>query len=262
MQEKDFSKIEVKNNICINVFGYENGLVFPIYVSDQKFEDSMDLLLLIDDDKSHYVYMKDFDRFMFHKTKNKNEKWFCKSCLQCFSSENVWTEHKEDCLSINGKQSVKLEDGIIKFENYFKQIPVPFKIYADFECNLRGVESYEGSYTKKYQDHIPCSFAYKVVCIDDRFTKPIVVYRGENAAYEFIKAILKEYKYCKKVMNKHFNKKLIMSGKDEHLFPQSNSYWICKKRIDNDEEKVRDHCHVTEKFTGAAHWQIMTFERS
>ena len=58
------------------------------------------------------------------------------------------TEHKEDCLIINGKQSVKLEKGTIEFENYFKQIPVPFKIYADFECNLRGVESYEGSYTK------------------------------------------------------------------------------------------------------------------
>ena len=57
-------------------------------------------------------------------------------------------KHKENCLSINGKQSVKLEKGIIKFENYFKQIPVPFKIYADFECNLRGVECYEGSYTK------------------------------------------------------------------------------------------------------------------
>ena len=175
VQEKDFDKIEVKNNICINVFGYENELVFPIYVSDQKFEDSMDLLLLIDDDKSHYVYIKDFDRFMFHKTKNKNKKWFCKSCLQCFSSENVLIKHKENCLSINGKQSVKLEKGIIKFENYFKQIPVPFKIYADFECNLRGVESYEGSYTKKYQDHVPCSFAYKVVCIGDRFSKPIVV---------------------------------------------------------------------------------------
>ena len=107
---------------------------------------------------------------------------------------------------------------------------------------------------KKYQDHIPCSFAYKVVCIDDRFTKPIVVYRGENAAYEFIKAILKEYKYCKKVMNKHFNKNLIMSEKEEHLFQQSNSCWICKKLIDNDEEKVRDHCHVNGKFRGAAHW--------
>ena len=76
MQEKDFNKIEVKNNICINVFGYENGLVFQIYISDQKFEDSVDLLLLIDDDKSHYAYIKDIDRFMFHKTKNKTKNGF------------------------------------------------------------------------------------------------------------------------------------------------------------------------------------------
>ena len=96
----------------------------------------------------------------------------------------------------------------------FKQIPVPSKIYADFECNLTSVESYEGSYTKKYQDHIPCSFAYKVVCVDDRFNKLIVVYRGENAAYEFIKAVFKEYKYCKKVMSKQFNKYLVMSEKE------------------------------------------------
>ena len=75
----------------------------------------MDLLFLNDDDKSHYVYIKDFDRFMFHKTKG-----FCRSCLQCFSSESVFIKHKEDCLSINGKQSVKLEKGIIEFENYSK----------------------------------------------------------------------------------------------------------------------------------------------
>ena len=87
VQEKNVSKIGVKNNICNNVFGYENGLVFPIYVSDQKVQDSMDLLLLIDDDQSHYVYIKDFDKFMFHKTKNKNKKYFCRSYLQCFSSK-------------------------------------------------------------------------------------------------------------------------------------------------------------------------------
>ena len=108
----------------------------------------MDLLLLVDDDKSHYVYIKDFNTFMFHKRKSKNKKWFCRSCLQCFSSENVLTKHKEDCLSINGKQSVNLEKEIIEFKNYFKQLPVPFKISADFECNLRDVEIYEVSYTK------------------------------------------------------------------------------------------------------------------
>ena len=80
------------------------------------------MLLLIDDDKSHYVCIKNFDRFIFHKTNNKNKNWFCRSCLQCFSSESVLIKHTENCLRINGKQSVKLEKRIIEFENYFKQI--------------------------------------------------------------------------------------------------------------------------------------------
>ena len=56
----------------------------------------------------------------------------------------------------------------------------------------KSVEGYEGCYSNKYQDHVPCSFAYNVVCVDDEFTKPILVFRGENAAYEFIEKILKE----------------------------------------------------------------------
>ena len=76
--------------------------------------------------------------------------------------------------------SVDVEELIIKYENYPKQLPVPFKIYADFECNLQDTEIYEGSCAKKYHDHVPCSYAYKILCIDDRFSKPIVVYRGEQ----------------------------------------------------------------------------------
>ena len=116
----------------------------------------MDFLLVIDGNKSHYVYIKDFNRFMFHKTKNKNKKYFCKSCLQCFSSKNMLTQHKKVCLSINGAQSVTLKKGTIEFKNYFKQIPIPFEIYTDFKCDLKSIQSYEGSYSKKHQDHIPC----------------------------------------------------------------------------------------------------------
>ena len=150
----------------------------------------MDLFLVTNENKSHCVYIKNFNRFMFHKTKNKNKKYFCKSCLQCCSSKNMLTEHKKVCLSINGAQSARLEKGTIKFKNYFKQIPVPFKLYADFECNLEKFESYEGSYSKKYQNHISGSFAYKLVCVDDEFTKPIVAFRGKNAAYKFLKSMI------------------------------------------------------------------------
>ena len=200
------------------------------------------------------MYIKHFNTFMFHKTKNKDKKRFCKSCLQCFSSENVLIKHIEDCLSINGQQSINLEKETIEFKNYFKQLPVPFKSYADFECNLKSVECYEGTYTKKYHEHVPCIYAYKVVCINDRFSKPIVVYRGINAAYKFIKSILKEHKYCKKIMKDQFNKNLVMSEEEQHLFQESNNCWICKKLIDNEDEKVRDHCLITGKFRGPAHW--------
>ena len=95
-------------------------------------------------------------------------------------------EHKEGCLIINGKQSVKLESTSISFKNCFKQLPVTFKIYADSECLLKGIKSSDknnGSCTEKYQDQISCSFAYKVVCIDNKFSKRVAFYRGKNAAY-------------------------------------------------------------------------------
>ena len=127
----------------------------------------MDLLLLTNESKSNDVYIKDFGRFMFQKTKNRNKRYFCQNCLQCFSSKNVLTEHEKVFLSINSAHSVRFEKETIEFEKYFKQTPVPFKVYADFECILENVESYEVSYSKKYKDHIPCSFVYQVVSVDD-----------------------------------------------------------------------------------------------
>ena len=72
VSKKDYCRIERQNNICINVFCYENGLTNPVYVSDQMFHNYMDWLLISDESKSHYVYLKDFNRFMCNKTKNKN----------------------------------------------------------------------------------------------------------------------------------------------------------------------------------------------
>ena len=123
VSKEDYWKIERQNNTCINVFCYENSLTYPVYLSDQKFENCIYLLLITDENKFHYVYTKDFNRFMCNKTKNKNKKYFCKRCLPCFSSKIFLIEHKGNCLVINGKQSVKLKSGSISFNNYFKQLP-------------------------------------------------------------------------------------------------------------------------------------------
>ena len=90
-----------------------------MYIRDQKFENSMDLLIIMDDSKPHYVYNKGIHRFMFLKTKNKNKKYFCKSFLQCFSSKNVLIYYKEVCLNINGAQTIKLEKRTMKIKNAF-----------------------------------------------------------------------------------------------------------------------------------------------
>ena len=73
-KKKILTRLKLKTIYALTCLVMKMSIVFAIYVSDQKFEDSLDLLLLIDNDKSHYVYIKDFDRFMFHKTKNKNKK--------------------------------------------------------------------------------------------------------------------------------------------------------------------------------------------
>ena len=118
VREKDFTKIKTKNNTWINVYCYENKLTFPVSISDQKFKKPRNLLLVIDENKSYYVHIKTLTD-LFIKQRIKTKKCFCKSCLQCFCSKNLLTEHKEVCLSINGTQSVRLEKGTIEFKKLF-----------------------------------------------------------------------------------------------------------------------------------------------
>ena len=111
------------------------------------------------------------------------------------------------------------------------------------------IEIKNSSYTGKYEAHIPCSFAYNVVCIDDRFSKLVVLYRGKNAVNKFVEAIVKEYDYYRKVIKKHLNKNLVMCAKDEERFQSSNKYWIYNKVFN-----VGDNDHIAGKYRGSAHW--------
>ena len=104
------------------------------------------------------------------------------------------------------------------------------------------------------QNHVPCSFANKVVCVDNKFSKKIVFYRGKDA----VKSILNEYNYCRKVMKKCFCRNLIMSAEEE-IFEQSNICWICGKLFEISDEKVRDRCHISGKYRAAVH-EIGTYD--
>ena len=258
---KHYNKIEKHNSININVFGYENKQPYPIYVSKEKYEDHMELLLVTEKENKHYVLIKDFNRFMYNQTKHEHRKHFCMHCLQCFSSDRVLSNHKENCIQVNGTQAIKMpnkDNNILKFNNFHKQQPVPFVIYADFEaitekihgCQQKGNKSY----TEAYQRHTDWGYGYKVVCCyDDKYTKPIQLYRGEKAVYKFMENILEEVKYCKRVMKKYFNKPLRMTEENEQEFKKAATCHICDKKYTEKDTRVRDHCHITGKFRGSAH---------
>ena len=182
-------------------------------------------------------------------------------CLQCFSSERVLNNHKDNCIQVNGIQAVNIPDkdnNILKFNNFHKQQKVPFVIYADFEAiteKIQGCQkNNDSSYTEAYQRHTDCGYGYKVVCCyDDKYTKPTQIYRGPKAVYKFMEKMLEEVNYCKNVMKKEFSKPLKMTKNDEDAFQKAEECHICNKQYTEKDIRVRDHCHITGKYRGSAH---------
>ena len=255
---KQYNKIEKQNNIRVNVFGYEENQPYVIYVSKEKFNSCLNLLLITEGEAKHYCLIKDFNKFMYNQTKHKGKKHFCMYCLQCLSSKEHLEKHKVDCIEINGKQAIKMPEpgSKIAFKNYRKQLPAPFVIYADFEAITEKVDEKapQKSCTEQYQKHTACGYGYKVVCCyDDKFSKPTKIYRGEMAIHKFMNDMLAEVKYCQKIEDEHFTKPLKMTNEDKESFQRAEKCHICKKPYITGDVRVRDHCHVTGKYRGSAH---------
>jgi len=108
VQIKDIAKIEKQNSININIFGYENSRLYPIRISNEKYDHHMELLYITEGEKSHYVYIQNFNRLMFNFSNHKDNKHFCMRCLHCFISKNLLERHQPDCFAINGTQVIDL----------------------------------------------------------------------------------------------------------------------------------------------------------
>ncbi|XP_068749257.1 uncharacterized protein [Montipora capricornis] len=144
-----------------------------------------------------------------------------------------------------GKQRYPIYVSKEKYEDYFEAITA--KIHGCQPNNNK-------SFTEAYQKHTDCGYGYKVVCChDDKYTKPVQIYRGEKAVYKFMEAMLEEVKYCKKVMKREFNKPLRMTKDNEKEFQKADKCHICEKEYNKTDVRVRDHCHVTGQYRGSAH---------
>ena len=148
-------------------------------------------------------------------------------------------------------------------------IKVPFVIYADFEtinkkkyqcnycselfdneifkCNCKNNKIIK---TKKYQELVPCGFSFYVHSVIPEIKFPVELYRGSDAAKVFCKKIQECTREIYKIINKT-NKRMEITEKEQENFNSATECYICKKELNND--KVRDHCHLTGKYRGPAH---------
>ena len=128
-----------------------------------------------------------------------------------------------------------------------------FVIYCDFETLNTKHTCYPDlskSSTTPTTKCEPCGYGYKVVCVDSRYTKPTVIFRGQHASKHFFKALLSERAYIKDVLSRI--EPLNMTEMDELSFKSTTKCHICDQLFTDEIVKERDHCHVSGKFRGAS----------
>ena len=149
----------------------------------------------------------------------------------------------------------------IELKNHNRMIKVPFVVYADFESIVKPINSREPSdeksFTNQYQKHVPCGFSYKIVCFDDKNWSQDPAYRSESEediGQIFVELLERDLRKIHEEFN--FAKKLIFTKESKKEFEKAKNFRICGLSLKNTDgvvDKVRDHCHFTGKYRGAAH---------
>lgn len=253
-----FSDISVfeKNNTSINIYVYglkDNKIITgPLYKSENRHKNGKRIhLLLIDNNGlSHYCLIKNLGRLVRSQiTKHHGSLFFCDSCLLFFPSEDELNNHV-----CGGVVTVLPNKGsVLQFKNFDRKQNVSFVIYADFETMLQPVSGCEPdpnlASTTDLQRHVPVAFAYNVVCSFDATQNKFVTYRGEDCVKKFIKLIHKQARNIHKVLSS--TEPMIFTDLDSESFDKATICHICDHVLWFD--KVRDHCHITGRYRGAAH---------
>jgi len=249
-------QVEKQNNLAINVFGWEKGIIVHHISKQPGSMPRINLLLIEEAGKFHYTWIKDLNRLLHDQSKHDGRKHFCERCLHGYSREDLLEAHKPDCQGI-GKTAVRVEmpeegKNKLTFQNFYKKFPAPYIIYADFEALTVRIEGPElnpdQSNTRNTQHHEACSYSYVVVRCDGH-TEPPVVYRGPNAAEHFLQAMQEEE--CKINTALAHPKRIMITPADEQAHKTATTCHVCQKPLNGD--SVPSHCRITGKYRGAAH---------
>ena len=261
MRVKDISKFERLNPDLpsINVLSNDGYTIYPLRES-RDCKNTIDLFYYEEDGDGHYSLIKNFSRLVRSQiTKRRNEKLqICKRCFTHFTKPELLEKHIKYC-SNNKSSIVKMPPKGTKlyFKNYYKQFTFPFVAYADFECFTYSVSNCcpnpKNSYNFSYQKHEPSGFCFYVKGITGKRIKPLLYTKkceSDNVAKIFIDKLVET---TKSIYDDFYKKPkpMIINATVQKDFNNAVNCHICGNKLGSD--RVRDHCHFTGAYRGAAH---------
>ena len=261
VDSRGIDRFESQNpEISISLLGYnKDERVYPLKIS--KYTGSkhdITLLLIKDGENSHYCLVKNLSALLISQINNhKGSRNFCLNCFNGFNTPESLNKHKgycynNECVKIN----IPPPGSFLEFVKFEHTVKAPFVIYADFESLIKPLDVCDPdpnkSYTKKYQQHEPISFCYYIKSFNESvFKSRLRIYikskeEDADAMDTFINWLESD---VKEIANLE-NKEMIFTKENEKEFINASNCWICGEEMGND--RVRDHCHFTGKFRGAA----------
>ena len=260
---KDWKKFELNNEIALNILyvPHNTKKIEIAYKSKHNLtrEKQVILLMISNGENWHYLTVKNLSGLLRGITSNHEGDFYCLNYFHSYRTKNKLEAHKKICENRDNchVEMLTKDNNTIKYNQGEKSIKLTFIVYADLECLLEKISTCynnpEKSSTTKINKHKPSGYSIFTHCSFDKSKNKLNYYRGEDCMKKFCKDLRE---HATKIINYEKRDMIPLTKKEEKNHNNQNVCYICKKEFDTSDKKhykVRDHCHDTGKYRGAAH---------
>ena len=260
---KDWKKFELNNEIALNILylPHNTRKIHVAYKSRHNLTcDKKVILLMISNGENwHYLIVKNLSGLLRGITYTHKEDFYYLNCFRSYRTKNKLEEHKKICENHDywHVEMTTKDNDIIRYNQGEKSIKLPFVVYADLECLLEKISACQNnpneSSATEINKHTPSGYSLFTHCSFDKSKNKLNHYRGKDCMKKFCKDLRE---HATKITNCEKKKMIPLTIKEKIYHNEQEICYICKKEFDKNDEKhykVRDHCHYTGKYRGAAH---------